>query len=1247
MITMSDKKWTDEQLAAITTRDTNLLVAAAAGAGKTAVLVERIIQRIIDPKRPVDVDQLLIVTFTNAAAAEMRERIGQALDKALNENPHSKRLAKQLTMLNRASITTLHSFCLDIVRRYFYLLDLDPAFRVADDIEAELLRLDVLEALFEERYQREESGLFTTLVDLYGGQRDDDKLQDLVLGLYRFAGSHPRPQAWLERLADSFYLPEDMEIDQLPWINRIKEAIEGEMGSVLSLLQQSAWLAQQPGGPAPYSKTLQANIIEIESRQNCRQASWDKLYRSFSSLDWGKLNACRGSDFDEGLKKKAKSLRDKAVKKVEELRKTYFSAAPELILADLRSLYPLVKELTDLTREFMDGYQKKKQAKGLVDFADLEHFCLSILLKQDASGELMPSPIAQELKQKYAEVLVDEYQDINAVQETVLQLVSQADNRFMVGDVKQSIYRFRLAEPGLFLGKYLRYGVTDNTEGCLIELSKNFRSRRSVVEAVNFVFRQIMTKQAAEIDYNTAAELKCGASYPEEAGVTTAEGAVELQIIDRKDLGSEGCSTAAGSEETEPGGQVDEQEDLNKDQTEARLVGRRILELVQGKNGAEPPLNVWDNHFKKYRPVTYRDMVILLRATTGRANTFLEELRGLGIPAYGELGSGYFAEIEVETFLSLLKIIDNPRQDVPLAGVLRSPMVGLTAAELGEIKLQHQTGDFYDAVLAAAQAANELGHRLSDFLRQLEAWRSQARRGSLADLIWQLYRETGYYDYVGGLVGGTQRQANLRVLYHRARQFEATAFRGLFRFLRFVERLKSSTKDMGAARALSENEDVVRIMSIHKSKGLEFPVVFVAGLGNKFNLQDTYKDMLMHKELGLGPQIINLATKVSYPSLPKLLLKQQIRKESVAEEMRVLYVALTRAREKLVLVGSVADLAKSLEKWSASAGQIGWALPTGELTAANNYLDWLGPAVLRHRDGQHLLCLSGLDIQPSPEVTADPSGWQIYCTHMSELQNLSPDNPNQVAELLEKVKNFLPLEPCGQQAEVERRLSWRYPFAQVAAKPAKTSVTELKRRFAELALQEEGLPNFRTKFTSRPRFLQQDRGLSPSERGSALHLVMQHIRLRAVPTEDEVMGLLSRLVEQEILTEEQAAVIEPRWITDFFQSPLGQRVLRGTAVKRELPFSLALPATEVYPELPDGKGEFVLLQGVIDCLVEEGDGLLLIDYKSDAARPGDTAPAERYLEQINFYTRAVEEILNKKVKERAIYLFANGETVYL
>ncbi|GAB6181499.1 helicase-exonuclease AddAB subunit AddA [Desulfotomaculum defluvii] len=1241
---MSDKRWTDEQLAAITTRDTNLLVAAAAGAGKTAVLVERIIQLITDTQRPVDVDQLLIVTFTNAAAAEMRERIGHALSKALEENPFSKRLARQLTMLNHASITTLHSFCLDLLRRYFYKLDLDPGFRVADEVEAELLRLDVLEELLEARYNQEEAEAFGLLVDSYGGQRDDARLQDLILELYRFSSSHPMPVQWLKGLAENYSIAEDKTLDDLPWVNHIKKSIIQELRGVLGLLKQADWLARQPGGPEPYSKTLAADIINIEPLANSSASvSWDKLYCSFMSIKWSKLSPCRG-EIDDNLKNKSQGLRNKAKDKFNDLLNTYFCAEPLVILKDLRSLQPLITELANLTIEFMELYRQKKLAKGLVDFGDLEHYCLSILLDPNSpGGELIPSAVARELQQQYAEVLVDEYQDINAVQETILKLVSQIDNRFMVGDVKQSIYRFRLAEPNLFLSKSELYAHRESTEGTRIGLSKNFRSRLEIVQAVNFIFRQIMTKAAGEIVYDELEELRCGADYPQQEGLNTAGGPVEVYVIDRKQTQEEMISTES-PEETE-----DEQEDLDSDQAEARLIGMRILDMVKGKDLVGPEFMIWDNGLGQYRPVSYRDIVILLRATTGRANTFLEELRVMGIPTYAELGTGYFEAVEIETFLSLLKIIDNPRQDVPLAGVLRSPMVGLRASDLAEIRLCSKEGDFYDAVLAAAKGEfGNISVTLRRFLDQLEEWRSRARRGSLADLIWLLYRETGYYDYVGGMIGGTQRQANLRVLYHRAQQYETTSFRGLFRFLRFVERLKDAGNDLGSARSLGENEDVVRIMSIHKSKGLEFPVVFIAGLGKQFNLMDLNKDMLMHKELGLGPQIVQLSQRVSYPSLPKLLLKQQIRKESVAEEMRVLYVALTRAREKLILVGSVRDLDKSLEKWCASVTQVGWPLPDTELMAAKSYLDWLCPSIARHRNGDGMRQLVQVETQPHPEVAADPSAWNLTFHLMKDMQKKPQENSGPANEFLESIKNLRPFENRGFSAEIERRLNWTYPRALITTRPAKAAVTEVKHKFDELARQEEGIMPYRPKITGRPRFLQQDKGLTPAERGSAIHLVMQHVPLNQVPDEKTIQVLIQNLIQREILLPEQAAVINPSHITSFFASTVGQRVLQAPRVERELPFSLALPATEVYQELPtEYAQEMVLVQGVIDCLVDEGDGFLLIDYKSDAVYPGQDSPVKRYQGQINLYTRAVQDILKKPVKDRVIYLFDNGEIVYL
>ncbi|WP_003540205.1 helicase-exonuclease AddAB subunit AddA [Desulfotomaculum nigrificans] len=1243
---MSDPKWTKEQLAAIETRGRNLLVAAAAGAGKTAVLVERIIRMITDPVNPVEIDKLLVVTFTNAAAAEMRERIGLALSKALNANPRSGHLSRQLALLNRASITTLHSFCLDLLRRYFYQLDLDPSFRVADEVEAELLRLEVLEELFEQRYNSDNT-TFTTLVDAYGGPRDDAKLQDLVLELYRFSGSHPWPKHWLSGLADGFAIPQEQTLDDLPWINQVKEYIGQELDGVLGMLKQAALLARQPGGPEPYSATLAADIVNIQSLRDCCGDTWDKMYLSFADLKWGKLKPCKG-EIDEALKERVKGLRDKAKERVKEIAATYFYADAELILRDLRSLAPLIQELAQLTIDFMDLYRQKKQAKGLVDFADLEHYCLAILLDEESKpGQLVPSPVARELQEQFAEVLVDEYQDINGVQETILQLVAKPHNRFMVGDVKQSIYRFRLAEPGLFLSKYQQYGVPENGAGCRVDLTKNFRSRSGVVNAVNFVFRQIMTRGAGEVDYDAAAELRYGADFPpREDGA--AEEPVELYLIDRK----EPEVTAVESQEDSEGSPPDEElEELDADQAEARLVGRRILEMVKGTaDRPGPPLKVWDKHAGCYRPVTYRDIVILLRATTGRANTFLEELRSLGIPTYADLSTGYFEAIEVETFLSLLKVIDNPRQDVPLAAVLRSPMVGLKAADLAAIRLCAPAGDFYDAVRTAAGSnLGEVSHVLASFLENLARWRTQARRGPLADLIWTLYRETGYYDYVGGMVGGTQRQANLRVLYHRAKQYEGTSLRGLFRFLRFVERLRDTGSDLGSARSLSENEDVVRIMSIHKSKGLEFPVVFVAGLGKQFNLRDLTKDMLMHKEMGVGPQIIDLAARVSYPSLPKLLIRQRIKRESVAEEMRVLYVALTRAREKLILVGSVRDLAKSLEKWCGPVNHPNWPLPDGDLLSAKTCLDWLCPAVARHRAGRELLKLAGCEAEPVQQVATDASSWSVQVVNMADMQGKAVAGQDAYSEWLAHVRKMEPLADNGYLTEIDRRLGWRYPWSEVTARPAKVAVTEIKRRFDLEANQEEDNEFHRPVLTTRPRFLQQHQGLTAAERGSAIHLVMQHIPLDGVPDEEKIDSLLQQLIQKEILTPEQAAVIDPRLIIKFFTSPIGRRVLQAPKVKRELPFSLTLPAIEVYPDLSSqaGRDELVLVQGVIDCLVDEGDGLLLIDYKSDKVWPGQQSPVDRYRGQMNLYTRAVEDILGRRVKERVIYLFENGEILNL
>ena len=1268
-------RWMPEQIEAIESRGVNLLVAAAAGSGKTSVLVERIIRQITGPVSPVDIDRLLVVTFTNAAATEMRERIARALAEKGGAGPDARRLERQAILLNRAQISTLHAFCMEVLRQYFYRIDLDPSFRVADETEAALIQLEVLEDLFERCYALGDDTPFTRLVESYGGNRDDSSLAPLVLDVFRFARSTPDPVGWLEKVAARFELPETAGFDELPWTAPLKNAVVIEVEGLLAAANLAAELAVRPGGPVPYLEALHKDREMLENLlQLCRGADWETLAGGFDRIRFSQLKSCKKGEAGDQLKKQVQDLRDSVKKRVSSLREQYFSIGAAELVAGLRGVAPLVRELAGLTRDFGEAYQKAKAGRGVVDFSDLEHLCLKVL-GDPAPGGYIPTAAALELRRRFEEVLVDEYQDTNAVQEAIINLVSRQDearpNLFAVGDVKQSIYRFRLAEPGLFLEKYRRYPVTTGGRERRIDLNRNFRSRSHLVDAVNFIFRQLMTGSVAEISYDRAVELVYGADYPpagsaeeqSEPEMAKIPEAVEFYLVERENQTGTGSSIKEGPpEENESDGEAgapeELEEELEAEQKEARLIARRIREMVAGGPRGEAGFSILDKKSGAYRPVSYRDIVVLMRATSGYANTFVEEFRQAGVPAYAELATGYFEATEVETVLSLLKVIDNPRQDVPLAGVLRSPVVGLDAGELAQIRLCQKKGDFFDALVAAAIGGGALSDRLAQFLEQLERWRTTARRGALSDLIWSLYRETGYYDQVGGLPGGAQRQANLRALYHRARQYEVTVFRGLFLFLRFIERLRDEGRDLGTAQYLSEKENVVRIMSIHKSKGLEFPVVFVAGLGRKFNLKDLNKTILLHKDLGLGPQLVDVETRLTYPTAAKLALKNRLRMEALAEEMRLLYVAMTRARERLVLVGSARKLPECARRWCGTPGTAGWPLPDWQLAGAGSCLDWLVPAVARHRDGGLIRDLGGVEEPPVDAVAQDRSRWQVRVSDGRLYDN--PEKTEERDDFWDRVRR---LEPCGPPGplfdEISRRLAWRYPYPGLEGYAAKASVTELKRRFdGQAAPEDESRPGFRPAIGERPRFLQEDRGLTASEYGSALHLVMQHLNIGGDLDAAAIQEQVHAMVLNELLTHEQASAVQVNKIKIFADSPLGNRLRKARSVWRELPFTLALPACEVYPDAEEkcrlhtslGKsgleGELVLVQGVIDCLFEEEDGLVLLDYKTDRVKPDQVETlAARYRGQLNLYARAVESILGRKVKEKYLYLFSVGAEV--
>lgn len=1214
---MSSQQWTDAQWRAITARDSNLLVAAGAGAGKTAVLVERIIGRITAATEPLDVDQLLVVTFTNAAAAEMRERIGAAIATKLAEHPDDGRLTRQLTLLGRASIATLHSFCLDLLRQHFYRLELDPAFRIADTTEAELLRADALEKLFEEKYQSDDES-FIRLVDAYGGTHDDSHLQEIILQLDNFASSHPDPRGWLTTLPQ---LLSDASARDA-WMDELGVMARSQLIQARASLQAAISLANQPDGPAQYLDLLINELQQLESAlDGVIGKDWNGLRQLARAICFDRLPSKRGGD--KALREQAKAARETAKGIVAKLSERLLAQTKEDLMAGLDEVEPGMSLLCQLTLDFRARYAQAKQAKGLVDFNDLEHMALTVL--RDEGG---PSPVALELRQRYAEVLVDEYQDINGVQEAILQTLIDPSGRsnqlFMVGDVKQSIYRFRLADPTLFLEKYRDYGLHPE-RGERIDLAHNFRSRPSVLHAVNFLFRQMMTARVGELVYDRSAELQPGADYPDSAHAATPQ--VEVLLVERAAV------PTAPEEEDDPVAELD------SSSREARLIGIEIRRLVE-----ESGLKVWDKRQRAYRDVAYRDVVVLLRATSGRANTFLEQLRQLDVPAYAELGTGYFQTTEIQTMQCLLQVIDNPRQDIPLAAVLRSPLVGLNGSDLVEIRLATPGRSFYDALLASIGQGASLQAKIELFLLDLSRWREQSRRSSLSDLIWQIYRDTGYYTIVGAMPGGAQRQANLRALHDRARQYEQTSFRGLFRFLRFIERLQSERNDLGTARALGENENVVRIMSVHKSKGLEFPVVFVGGLGNKFNLLDLRRDLLIHKQLGLGPLAVDFDRRMRYPTLPRLVIEQQVRLETLSEELRVLYVALTRAREKLYLIGSQRNLPQAAAKWLRVAelprSEQG-ALPEDMLAEGRCFLDWLGPSLVGHPDASSWL--RAIDLEPPRvAVPAGLSRWRLRTVDPTELES-TPDSSERTLEL-DAVAERRVLPDHGFAATIAERLGWSYPHAALHGKQTKVSVSELKRRHEMVDEEATPIDRWQRPAISRPNFMQQQSGISAAELGSALHLLLQHVDLSLPPTRTSLEQLRTKMQQQSLLNAEEAERINLSLVEGFLTSELGCRLRQAIRVWRELPFSLRLDAAELYG--PDCAGEFVFIQGIVDCVFSAGEQTVLIDFKSDQVTEQTVvAIAAKYRVQLDLYGRALQELFGMPVTERYLYFLRLGSAV--
>ena len=1253
---MSSPKWTKEQQAVIDSRNSNLLVAAAAGSGKTAVLVERIIQMITDRENPIDIDKLLVVTFTNAAASEMRERIGDAIGKALDKDPENRHLQNQLVLLNKASITTIHSFCLEVIKSNFHKINLDPNFRIGDTTECTLLKQEAIEEVFEELYVEQNEG-FLNLVESYAEKRGDSNLQDIILGIYNFSMASPDPREWLEYSAEQFNIDDDFDFSKSIWASSILDTVymevEGIESSMRKSLEELVGIEELETYLLKFRSDYQTikNILEACDADN--ENSWNDTFRAMSSAEFE--NYVKGvkkipkdaPEYIIEIKKRADDIRKNAKKTIQDMVSSVFRKENDDIKEEIKYLYKIVKSISETVLKFEDAYSNKKRDKGIIDFNDIEHFALKILIQKDEDGNDIPSDIALSYRDKFYEIFIDEYQDSNFVQEVLLSNIAKikTPNRFMVGDVKQSIYRFRQAKPEIFLKKYRDY---DTEKGALhrkIMLYKNFRSREEVVNCANYIFENTMSKQIGDIDYTEDERLNLGAVFKENENENAIVGGPsEIHLIQTKQV----INDSKDDKEKESD---EDDEEIDNIQIEARMVGKIIKEMMHPREDGKIQM-VYDKHLDDYRPVEFKDIVILLRATSAWAPVFADELMDMDIPTYADIGVGYFDTIEIKTIMSLLQVIDNPMQDIPILAVLKSPICGFKPEELIDIRVEDEKRTFYEALENYSNKDNELAHKCLEFLKRLDDYKEKSLYMSTDEFLWYIYTQTGYFAYVGALPGGSQRQANLKILFERAKQFEETSFKGIFNFINFISKLKRSNTDMGSAKTLGENANVVRIMSIHKSKGLEFPVVICSGMGKNFNNQDFRKNILYHHDLGYGPELVDYKRKISYPSIAKEALKSRINIENLSEEMRVLYVAFTRPKEKLIITGSSRDINKSITSWSNGIDS-NQPISKYKILKGKSYLDWIMPSVLKHKDLENIRDIVEVELD---NIDNHPSKWQTKIWYKEDItiENKEDEEHKSVRETLENLDIDSP--QTSYYDEIKEKLDYKYKYEASTTKPASISVTEIKK--IQNSYEEELTAEiFNNKIVlKKPLFMQEEAEdkITGAEKGSIVHLIMELLDFNKISTVEEIKEQINDFIKKSIITEKQSTAINPYKIYKFFKSNIGQRMLNSNFVKREQAIyaQIKLKDVYIYEDLIDDENskfyddESIMLRGIIDAYFEEDEKIVIVDYKTDFVTDENKEEViNRYKKQLDLYADVIKNLTGKEVKEKYIYLFGIDEGV--
>lgn len=1202
--------WTSDQQNAIDSRGKNLLVAAAAGSGKTAVLVERIIKLIL--KGECDIDRMLVVTFTNAAAAEMRSRIGAALTKQIEESENLSdedqidRLEHQLIFLSNASIQTIHAFCKSLLQRNFAALDLSPRFRIGDDNELKMIKLDLLEEMFEEKYSAVDKD-FINFTDSFGGKAiGDSRIHNLILKLYDFSQSQPFPESWLESLDEPYDLPSNAKLTDTIWWRAAEDEISLRIEGAISAANHGLELA------AEYQLDKYITLLEDELSQIQKMKDSLAQKNIQDLVDALEMNFVRAPNLKltgdaKVVKDRVKNYRDQYKEIIKKLNDKYFHGASESeLIDDIRNARKSVKTFANLTLEFLNRFAAEKKSRNILDFNDLEHFTLKLLLADGNEKDPQPSSIAEDLRKNFQVVMVDEYQDVNGVQEMILKLIANESNLFTVGDVKQSIYRFRLADPSLFMQKYEDYPkfAAENRPFERIDLTKNFRSRAEVLESINFIFEQLMTRRTMEIDYDSKARLYYGAEYPAQDSI-----AAEFLLID----GSGGSSA----------------DELKGAAREAQLIADRIKKMIA--DGTQ----IFDRNSKTLRPFEYRDAVILLRSIKDAGSEMLEILRANNIPAFTATDSGYLDDLDVRLILNLLSIIENPRQNIPLASILTSPIVNLSFEDLAEIRAENPKDQLITAIRKSTDP------RIVKFLERLDFWKKLSRSMRVPDLIWTILDEVDYYDYAGALPDGILRQANLRLLVDHAADLESMGRYGLFRFLQFMRQMQTIKSDFPLARPLSEKENVVRIMTIHQSKGLEFPVVFVAGLGKQFNMQDLHENFLIDRDLGLGAYtlISHGEMKFKLTTFARNSISYILERQSKAEELRTFYVALTRAREKLILVATASGngkLENRIGNLSADIDNRETLLPMYSVFSQGSFLDWILMSLLRHPDAIQLR-----KIAPAP-IIETKSRFEIQIVDGNSIY-LADHDERESDPVLEKIHDGEKLPSSSESNRVDQILSWKYQFDGSNEIPAKFSVTELKYRFQ---LEDPNVEQFfkPDRIFRQPKFMREDK-LTNVEYGTTVHAILQKLDLKGDLSRDGIADQIEKMIDRQLILEDHVRAVKIEDVEKFFKSPIGSKLKNARQIFRELSFSKLLPANRFFSDKVKNSTDQILLQGIIDLLFEDESGKwILVDYKTD--RDNDPEHArERYQLQLDLYSEAVEEIMHEKVSEKFLYMLHGGITV--